>query len=543
MAIYRLSAQVIKRSEGRSACAAAAYRAAARIADPRTGEVHDYRRRSGVDGAQVFAPVGAPSWATDRARLWAEVENVERRRDAQLAREVVLSLPVELAPQQNAALIERFVQEQFVREGMVADVALHGLMTHNPHAHVMLTLREIGPEGFGKKQRAWNSKDLLLRWREAWAAHVNQALEHAGIEARVDHRSLADQGIERLPQPKLGPAAAAMERKGVRTERGDELRRVQQVNAEIEQINAGIRQVAAEVHQLQEAAAARARTAEQVAEVCNQYALDADRLQPEQIERLTQLVRAHEKARARFSAALSRAGELPDARAELARRERENAAALSYLQEARRTVSMGRQTLQAWQQRSILTRGLDALGAAILRAPTEAQRLQGLIQQAEEELARADAQYNQAARARAEASRRVEALEQDLAAADTAVKNTRRALQQYAQEVQMEQVWQQIEMARSAAARWRAEQVEEHRQLEGVVYVSAEGEVAGWRRHGLGDPAGLAPGSLAVDALGQVWEAVGGDPQHGAQQWQQIAEPDPDLDPDYGEDYGGPSWP
>ena len=249
MAIYRLSAQIIKRSTGRSACAASAYRAAARIADPRTGEVHDYRRRSGVDATHVFAPAGAPDWATDRARLWAEVENVERRRDAQLAREIQLALPVELGPRESGELVAGFVREQFAREGMIADVALHDIGGKNPHAHVMLTLREIGPEGFGKKQRAWNRTDLLLRWREAWAAHVNKALERAGVEARVDHRSLEAQGLDRLPQPKLGPAAAALEQKGIRTDRGDELRRVQQVNSVIERIDGEIRELA-ELRQL-----------------------------------------------------------------------------------------------------------------------------------------------------------------------------------------------------------------------------------------------------------------------------------------------------
>jgi ATP-dependent exoDNAse (exonuclease V) alpha subunit len=215
VAIYRFSAQVIGRSSGRSATAAAAYRAGVEIVDVRTGELHDYTRRSGVDAAFIVAPESAPPWALDRASLWNAVEQAEKRKDAQLAREVQLALPHELTPAQREALVREFVQAQFVDRGMVADVALHAPGKgddRNHHAHVMLTMRTLGPDGFGQKARDWNDKALLEGWRVQWEQAANRALERAGVEARIDHRSLVDQGItDRLPVPELSREAYAFE--------------------------------------------------------------------------------------------------------------------------------------------------------------------------------------------------------------------------------------------------------------------------------------------------------------------------------------------
>lgn len=117
----------------------------------------------------------------------------------------------------------------------MADIAVHNPRHQDgeerPHAHVMLTMRELTGEGFGPKNREWNRTDVLEGWRERWAEHANRALERSGHDARIDHRSYADQGVDREPQPKLG-AAAAMERRGEITERGDELRQVEARNAE-----------------------------------------------------------------------------------------------------------------------------------------------------------------------------------------------------------------------------------------------------------------------------------------------------------------------
>lgn len=235
MAIFRLSAQVISRATGRSATAAAAYRAASLIADERTGIVHDYRRKSGVLHSAIVLPDRAPAWS--REELWNQVERVERRKDAQLARDFELALPRELDRQQQIELVNRFVRAEFVARGMAVDWALHNPVASDrqpqPHAHVMATLRPVGPEGLANnKERAWNDKDLLKHWRASWAEHVNAALAAAGRRERVDHRRLSEQGLDREAQPKIGPVAWAMERRGRRTDRGDEWRQVRERNSQ-----------------------------------------------------------------------------------------------------------------------------------------------------------------------------------------------------------------------------------------------------------------------------------------------------------------------
>ena len=202
MAIYHFDASVISRSKGRSATAASAYRAAERVRDARTGEVHDYTRKDGVLHTEIIAPEHAPDWARDRSLLWNAVEAIERRKDAQVSREVRVALPSELTPEQNRDLVRGFVQAQFVARGMVADIALHAPGREgdqrNHHAHIMLTTREIGPEGFGAKNRDWNAKELLVDWRGSWAEHVNTTLERCDIHERVDHRTLVAQRADAL---------------------------------------------------------------------------------------------------------------------------------------------------------------------------------------------------------------------------------------------------------------------------------------------------------------------------------------------------------
>lgn len=240
MAAYRFSAQVIGRSSGRSAVAAAAYRAGIAITDERTGLAHDYTRRGGVVHAEILLPHQAPSWMAERAALWNAVEAAEKRKDAQLAREILLNLPHELDEAQRRELARGFVREEFVQRGMVADLAVHAPHQdgddRNHHAHVMLTMRGIDGEGFGKKERGWNDTGLLEGWRERWADHQNRALEKAGLAVRVDHRSLEDRGIDREPEPKLGPVATQMERDGRRSHAGDDLRAAWSRNAGREQL-------------------------------------------------------------------------------------------------------------------------------------------------------------------------------------------------------------------------------------------------------------------------------------------------------------------
>lgn len=205
MAIYHLNAKTLGRSQGRSATGAAAYRAAACIADARTGLIFDYTRKRGVDGAEILTPDGS---TLERAALWNAVEQAEKRTDAQVAREVEVALPHELLPEQMRELVRGFVREQFTSAGMVADVAFHHLTGDNPHAHIMLTMREWRAEGFGLKRREWNDRALCEQWRERWASHANDALARAGHVARIDHRTLAEQAATALDEGRHADAIA-----------------------------------------------------------------------------------------------------------------------------------------------------------------------------------------------------------------------------------------------------------------------------------------------------------------------------------------------
>ncbi len=218
MAIYRCEFKIISRGSGHRACAAAAYRAGEKIMDERYGAAHDYTRKTGVAASFILAPENAPDWMSNRTELWNAVEAVERRKDAQLCREVLLSLPHELTDDQREALVRQFVRDQFVSQGMVADVNIH---SHSPsgderndHAHILLTTRTLTASSFGPKERSWNGRDFVHDTREAWADAQNRTFERLGLDLRVDHRSLADQGIDREPEPKLGQHATESIRNG-----------------------------------------------------------------------------------------------------------------------------------------------------------------------------------------------------------------------------------------------------------------------------------------------------------------------------------------
>lgn len=238
MAIYHLSVKFVKRSSGRSATAAAAYRAAEKIHDYKTDITHDYRKKRSVFGAEIIAPEGSPEWVYQREKLWNEVEKVEKRCDAQVAREIDIALPVELNREQKKELAKDFVREQLASKGMIADIAFHNFDSHNPHAHILLTTRPINDDGrFGFKERSWNKKDALEQLRSCWAEKVNLSLEQAGHkEVKVDHRTLEEQGINRIPQIHLGADVAQMKKRGIRTNRGDEYDRIADANLKIKQL-------------------------------------------------------------------------------------------------------------------------------------------------------------------------------------------------------------------------------------------------------------------------------------------------------------------
>lgn len=194
MSIYHLSFKICKRSDGKSSVYLAAYQNRQEITDDRTGAKWNYAEKPGFDSSFILAPAAAPSWlVADSATLWNTVEATEKRKDAQLSRYFDVALPVELDRAQQLALIREYCQKHFVDAGMIADVALHDLDSQNPHAHVMLTMREVGPNGFGNKVREWNDRAQLENWREKWTIEANKALKDANSKSRIDHRSLADQ--------------------------------------------------------------------------------------------------------------------------------------------------------------------------------------------------------------------------------------------------------------------------------------------------------------------------------------------------------------
>lgn len=234
MAIYHFTVKNISRGTGRSSTAAAAYRAAAKIYDNRTGETHDYIQKLGVEFSTIIAPENSPAWVYDRQKLWNQVEEIEKRKDARLAKEIEVAIPVELSKSQKVSLVEEFVSSECVAMGMIADINFHDLDSHNPHAHIMLTTRQIDGENFGLKNRDWDKKDQILKWRKAWEESTNIALEAAGVEARIDSRSFVNQGItDRIPQIHLGPQVAAMMKKGIETDRGDIYNSIVKTNQEL----------------------------------------------------------------------------------------------------------------------------------------------------------------------------------------------------------------------------------------------------------------------------------------------------------------------
>ena len=206
MANYHLSIKHVSRSTGRSAVSAAAYRSREKLYDERQGMIFDYSKKKDLAHAEILLPANAPERWKDRETLWNEVERAEKRIDSRLAREIEVALPKEMNLNEQIELLKEYAQSQFVDKGMVADICIHE-SEKNPHAHIMLTLREITDEGFGKKERAWNDKVNIYTWREEWAIIQNRRLLEAGHDIQVDHRSYADRGIDLEPQGKIGIAA------------------------------------------------------------------------------------------------------------------------------------------------------------------------------------------------------------------------------------------------------------------------------------------------------------------------------------------------
>lgn len=259
MAIFHLSAGIHSRAKGHSAIAGAAYRARTTMTDERTGERHDFSRRAAdVLFQGVYAPADAPDWTRDRSQLWNHVEAFEKRRDAQLAKVFDIALPHELSLEQNRRLLQDWIRENFTRKGLVADAVIHGpdraSDPRNIHAHVAVMLRKLdGTEFSAKKERTASNderKAELEAQRASWEKLANRHLERAGLDVRIDRRTLKEQGIEAEPTKHLGPTATALERDGIASELGNANREIAQRNAdrrELAALEAEERQIGAQI--------------------------------------------------------------------------------------------------------------------------------------------------------------------------------------------------------------------------------------------------------------------------------------------------------
>jgi hypothetical protein len=220
--------------------AAAAYRAGVELLDERTGQLHDYTQKGGVIAQGILTPENAPEWAHDRARLWNAVEQREdsstRRDSAQLARELVIALPHELDDQHREFLLKNILRDA-TRRGMVADYAIHAPGKEgderNYHAHVMLTMRQLTPDGFGPKVREWNDRGEVDRWKLTIERETNRMMERCGHRERVSVQ--LDPG--HTPTQHLGPAVTALERSGIQTEPGNRNREAEAHNRARQQLH------------------------------------------------------------------------------------------------------------------------------------------------------------------------------------------------------------------------------------------------------------------------------------------------------------------
>lgn len=241
MAIFHMSFSNISAGKGRSAIASAAYRIGEKLFDDQEGR-HYFYARSVIPESFILTPKNAPAWASDREKLWNEVERKDRRANSRYAKEFNVALPVELSEDEQKELLTKYVQENFVDQGMVADVAIHRDHPDNPHAHVMLTNRPFNPDGTwgikSKKQYIldengnkmytgtskypksrkilmvdWDKKEKIIEWRHNWAVSVNQVLEQKNIPDRISEKSFVEQGIADTPMQHEGINRKRHERK------------------------------------------------------------------------------------------------------------------------------------------------------------------------------------------------------------------------------------------------------------------------------------------------------------------------------------------
>ncbi|MBZ2385802.1 MobA/MobL family protein [Anaerococcus murdochii] len=259
---------IVTRSKGASVIAKAAYNARDKLNDEHYGKVHDYSKKEDLVFSKIFLPEHIPKKFSNREYLWNSVEKIEKSKNSQLARNLLFTLPRELNQEDRIKLISEFIEENFTSKGMIADCNIHNPLASDneeqPHAHILLTLREIDSEGKWKpkcrkeyildengekiklksgnyKSRKvnlndWNEPDKAKKWREDFSKKANEYLEKNGIDKRIDPRTFEEQGREELPQIHLGTASYQMEKKGIKTERGNHNRKIIAFNLEFKKL-------------------------------------------------------------------------------------------------------------------------------------------------------------------------------------------------------------------------------------------------------------------------------------------------------------------
>ena len=272
MSLFHFHVTQIKRSAGQSAVACAAYRAGEKLKSEYYGEVSDYTRKGGVVESGIMLPDYVPIEYADRETLWNAVEKIEKGKNAQLAYSFDFALQNEFTMEENISLSKKFIKEQFVDRGMIADFAIHSPEKDgitNPHVHVMCPIRPIEENGkWGNKQKRvyeldrngnrvtdrngnyifsavpttdWGKPETLEHWRSEWARLCNEKFEEKGINEKIDCRSYERQGVDKIPTVHEGVAVRQMESKGIKTDKGDKNRLIKSTNALIAEIKEKIK--------------------------------------------------------------------------------------------------------------------------------------------------------------------------------------------------------------------------------------------------------------------------------------------------------------
>jgi ATP-dependent exoDNAse (exonuclease V) alpha subunit len=271
----------ISRTGGLSAVAGAAYRAGERLYNDFNGRIYDYTKKRGVVFSQILLPDHAPRNFFDREKLWNSVERIEKNKNARLAREIEIALPVEFERVEQIKILREYVQNNFVDRGMCADIAIHDTNSGNPHAHILLTTRSLNENGqwLAKQQKNyildkngekiydpikktylcgkstktndWDNRENVEQWRQEWANALNRAFEYKGLAQRVTHESYKRQGLNKEATLHLGKEATALERQGIKTEIGNINRAIRARNLEREEIQEQIDETQQEITRLE----------------------------------------------------------------------------------------------------------------------------------------------------------------------------------------------------------------------------------------------------------------------------------------------------